>query len=147
MNAHINNDLPFAALDAGLDVRSERCHQDYASMDGALREATPVIRHHVTAIYQPERSTVSHLWGRRIDAEVALRFQRARANSWAAAVALDSAHSTSGRKHVAKLIGDRAALAGMSILDNTREPKRQFEIFRSAENFAAGSPEASAWSQ
>ncbi len=132
INAHVNRDLPFAALDAGLDVGSERCHQDYLSINGTLREAIPSIRHRVVAIYQPGLFLIGCVWGKRIDNEVARGFQHARTNSWAAAVTLDSARSASERKRIKKRIEDRAAVAGIFILANRREPVREFEIFRSA---------------
>jgi hypothetical protein len=147
MNAHVNRDLPFAALDAGLDVGSERCHQDYLLINGALREATPAIRRRIVAIYQPGLFLTSCIRGKRIDKEVASSFQLARANAWSAAVALDSSRSDPERERTKKLIESRAALAGMGILANTRDPKRQIEIFRSARDLTTRSPEESAGGQ
>ena len=132
INAHINHDLVFAILSAGLDVRSEACHRDHLRANEALREATPRVRQQIVAIYQPPGAWMSRLFASRIDERTASSFVHARNNSWAAATAIATAASPRERNSFRRTVRRCAALAAVSIQANKNSPGRSLAVMTAA---------------
>ena len=134
VNAHINYDLPHAVLQAGLNVNCDRCYHDHTRINDAVDLAIPLIRHRVATLYQHSLRITNCIYGRAIDAAVALSFQRARQNSWMWARALHSAQSVAERTQVDKLLNERAAMAGQMILAHDNAPAKCVAVLYEVED-------------
>lgn len=132
INAHINHDLTFAILSAGLDVRSESCHRDHLRANEALREATPRVRQQVVAIFRPPGAWMSRVFARRIDEATASSFVHARNNSWAAATAIATAPSRQARNSFRRAVKRCSAVAAARIQANKNSPGRSLELMGAA---------------
>jgi hypothetical protein len=137
INAHINHDLPYAVLGAGLDVNCPRCHHDHTLINEALRSATPCVRRRIAGFYRRGLHVINWVCGRAIDGQAARCFQRARRNSWSLAHALAAARGAAERARVETVISDRAALAGRVILSHARRPAKCLAILHEVEDFIA----------
>jgi hypothetical protein len=124
INAHINFDLPHTVLQAGLDTHCHRCYGDHARINDVLRHASPLVRRRIAAVYASRLHVANWLFGRAIDAAVAVALARARRQAWRLAQTLASAPSAAARMHVAQAINDRAVLAGRLILAHHHQPAR-----------------------
>lgn len=124
INAHINHDLPYVIIKAGIDVESERCYRDHSKIDEALNLAVPIVRQRIAARHRRSLRLYNCLYGRAVDAAVSEAFQRARRHAWNLARALHRAKERDERQRVGLTIGDRAALAGRIILANRNAPSK-----------------------
>ena len=97
INAHINFDLPFAVLDAGLDVYSPSHYSDHIKVNSALRCATPVVRRIVLAKYEHRTAQrfAGKLLGGWFDTWTNREFVLARQKAWVWAKALTQSDSRS----------------------------------------------------
>jgi hypothetical protein len=124
INAHINHDLPYAVLNAGLDVHCDQCYQDHTRMNDALRSATPRVRQRIASVYQPSLHVMNWLYGWTINEAVVFAFERARQIAWQSAQTLAATEGLAEQIQVGNRIKDRAALAGRMILGHRRAPDR-----------------------
>lgn len=132
INAHINHDLPFAVLQANLNLSCESCYRDHTRINDALHLATRNIRHKIVSIYQPSLRIQNLFLGRSIDKLIAVAFQEARQNAWTAAQALGSADSPVEKQKIGQIVHDRAALAGQLILNSNSNLTRCIKILQEA---------------
>jgi len=116
INAHVNRDLPYAVIEAGVDVECTSCYQDYARINDVARLNVPLVRQRVGRAYGREFSLGQRWFGRVIDAYVARSLERARRHSWSLAQLLARASTESARAQVDRVIERRATAAGQKIL-------------------------------
>jgi Family of unknown function (DUF5995) len=133
VNAHINRDLPHAAIDSGLSVGCERSHHDYTLIDDAMRDATPRVLRRVAAKYQLTLHVTNWMFRRTADEAVSVSFRRAREHAWAWATALATADPGAPRHAISARINHRAALAGAIILRCRFAPTRGLAILHEVE--------------
>jgi hypothetical protein len=117
INAHMKRDLPYAVIEAGVDVNCNNCYQDYVRIDDALRQNIPLVRRRIAEVYGAELPDSARWLGRLVDFRIACDFRRARRNSWTFAQLLARADTESARAQVDRVIEERAASAGRKILE------------------------------
>jgi hypothetical protein len=116
INAHMKRDLPYAVIEAGIDVNCTRCSQDYFRIDDVMRLNIPLVRRRVADAYGANLSLTQRWFGGLADAGMARGFTRARRNSWAFAQLLAQAETASARAQVDRMIEEFAAIEGQKIL-------------------------------
>jgi hypothetical protein len=124
INAHINHDLPFAIIEAGLDVDCDLCRRDHLRINEALRQAIPLVRERVVEFYEPCPRIASAICGRVVDSAVAEALVASRSNSWQWATALQSASSGHERRRIATILDERATAVGDRMLAARYRPLR-----------------------
>lgn len=132
INAHVNHDLPFAIVDAGLDTRCPLCRRDHEIFNEALRKALPRARREIASIYRPYLTGLNRLFGGLLDRRIARSVVRARDQAWAAAQALQEARSPEEKARVGAEIARRAAEAGRLIQTSRHSLGRCLAILGSA---------------
>jgi hypothetical protein len=133
VNAHINHDLPHAAIDSGLSVGCDRSYHDYTLINDAMRDATPRVLRRVAAKYQLTLHVTNWMFGRGAEEAVSRSFRLAREHSWSWAAALSAAHPGAQRRAISALVDHRAALAGAVILRCRFAPTRGLAILHEVE--------------
>lgn len=128
INAHVNRDLPFVILDAGIDPASEACHRDHDTVNDALRAAMPTVRVAVARRYTPRWTWAARLAGPRLDRVLDVAFRRARENAWRAAARLDQAEGPPERERLARRIEERALARGEAILASRSGLRAHFRL-------------------
>jgi hypothetical protein len=116
INAHMNRDLPYAVVEAGMDVDSPHCYLDHVRIDDVLRLNMPAVRRGVAVAYGREFPLSQQLLGCFIETRLARRFEQARRNAWSHAQLLLHADTVAARADVEAMIERRAAIAGQRIL-------------------------------
>lgn len=122
INAHVNHDLPYAALDAELELQCEDDFNDFTAMNDALHDAMPEVRRRVVAGFQPGMRIWNFVAGPWIDRVMDGSFRKARADAWSAARALADARTEADTKRVNKEIHTRSAWVARRILENKKAP-------------------------
>jgi hypothetical protein len=135
INAHVNYDIAFAILHAGIDVRSEMSHRDHLRANQVLREATPRVRRKIVQVYRPPGAWVSWLFARRIDEATAASFIHARNNAWAAATAIATTRSVERRRLFRRAVERCSARAALGIHANKNSPGRALSIMTAANDW------------
>ncbi|MFO1484929.1 MAG: DUF5995 family protein [Verrucomicrobiaceae bacterium] len=120
INAHINHDLAFSALKAGLDTRCDCCAFDHSCINDALRAAAPRVRRRVSHLHAPAGSLAGALMGAGIDRHTMRSFMVARHHAWISAKALQAAPTQAARAAVAQAVSRRAARAAQLIQQHPR---------------------------
>lgn len=116
VNAHINRDLPYAVIEAGVDVNCTRCSQDYFRVDDVMRLSIPLVRRRIASAYGADLPLTQRWFGRLVDAGMARAIRQTRRNSWTHAQLLARAETESARAHVDQMIEEYAAIEGQKIL-------------------------------
>jgi hypothetical protein len=116
INAHMNRDLPYAVIEAGIDVDCTGCYQDHVQIDDALRLNMPLVRRRIADAYGAELPLSQRWFGHFVAAEINRNFRRARRNSWEFAQRLARADTNLARAEVDRMIEERAAAEGRRIL-------------------------------
>ena len=116
INAHMNRDLPYAVIEAEVDVNCAGCYQDYVRIDDVLQLNMPLVRRRIADAHGTEMPLVQRWFGGLGDARLMRGFRRARENSWALAQLLARAETPSARRDVERMIEERSAIEGEKIL-------------------------------
>ena len=116
VNAHMNRDLPYAVIEAEVDVNCTSCYQDYVRIDDVLRLNIPLVRRRIADAYGAELPLVQRWFGRLGDARMMRSFERARRNSWEFAQLLARADTDLARAAVDRVIEERSEIEGQKIL-------------------------------
>jgi len=128
INAHVNHDMPFAILDAGIDAACERCHRDHVVVNDALRQMTPIVRLEVVRRYAPALGLPARLAGRSLDRALLAAYHLVRQRAWQGALALQRAHTAAERRRLGRAIEERAACVGAGILAGRGGTRRRFAM-------------------
>lgn len=132
INTHINYDLPFAVVQAGLDVQSEDCYRDYTRVNDALADATPRVRRQIVASYARRWKMMNCLFGKKLDGKTAQSFAQARERSWIVGRSMRLAHSAPDLANVRSGIDDRATSAARLIESGKDSPVRCLDALQTA---------------
>lgn len=116
INAHINRDLGFALVEAGIDDSRETRYSDHTKVNDALAEATQEVQDQITAMYAAGLGPLDRLLGQLDEEITAYNFALARENAWASGVALAGAASAAERERIAQVIDSRAVVLGSVLL-------------------------------
>jgi hypothetical protein len=122
INAHMNFDLPYAVINAGLDVDCSHCYHDYVRINDALRLNVPLVRKRILAAYRRDFSLREQWFGCLIDARVAHSLEHGRRHAWALARLLARAETAAARAEVDRMIDDRSTSLGEKILGHRKAP-------------------------
>jgi hypothetical protein len=122
INAQVNRDLPYAVIEAGIDVNCARSYQDYIRINDAVRLNIPLVRQRITHVYGAELPLSQRWFGHLVDPRIACSVRRARQHSWTFAQLLARADTESARAQVDRMIERRATLAGRKILGLGKAP-------------------------
>ena len=141
INAHLNRDLPFAVLEAGIDVHCRSCRRDFFRINDALRVSIPAIRKRVLSVYRPQWRGLAVLCGDRIDDLVMEAFCISRESAWEWASALQQASSHPERRRVAVAIDQRAAEVAETMLGLRYRPLRCIQRLAPSQGFASTTAE------
>lgn len=116
VNAHVNRDLPYAIVDAGVDVNCTHGYSDYARIDGVTPLSVALARRHIARVYWRDIPISQRLFGGSMEALVVQSVERARRHAWTLAQRLVRAETDAARALVDRMIESRAALVGEAIL-------------------------------
>jgi hypothetical protein len=142
INAHINYDLPYAVIRAGMNVNCDRCYHDHFLINDALRLTTPRVRQRIATLYRRSLHLTYWIYGRSIDKAVVETFRRARDCSWALAQALMAASGDGERARIGQLMDARAALAGQIIQRHKYSPAKCLATLHEVEDLMEGSKQS-----
>jgi uncharacterized protein DUF5995 len=116
VNAHVNRDLPYAILDAGVDVDCTHGYSDYVRIDGVTPLSVALARRNIARVYWRDIPLSQRLFGRGMEALVVRSVERARRTAWTLAQRLARAETDAARAQIGQMIEHRAALVGEAIL-------------------------------
>jgi hypothetical protein len=120
INAHMNRDLPYAVIKAGVDLNCAGCYQDYVRIDDVLSLNMPLVRGRIAEAFGSELPFIQRWLGQFAGAGIDRGFRRDRQNSWAFAQMLAAAKTKPARVDVDRAIEQRAAAEGERILGLAR---------------------------
>ncbi len=120
INAHMNRDLPYAVIKAGVDLHRTSDYEDHVRIDDVLRLNMPLVRRRIADAYGAELPFIQRWLGQFAAAGIDRGFRRDRQNSWAFAQLLAAAKTESARADVDRAIEERAAAEGQRILGLSR---------------------------
>jgi hypothetical protein len=116
VNAHVNNDLPFA-LD-GVSIgpsRSDR-RRDHDAVNAVLGAVTELATERIASLYAPGLTTLDDCAGALDEMVSAFSLQIARDSAWESAVSLANARDRIERELAGKLISVRASIMARLLL-------------------------------
>ncbi len=116
VNAHIKRDLPYAVIEAGVDVSCTRSSRDYFLIDDVMGLNIPLVRQRIADAYGADLSLTQRWFGRLAEAGMARGFRRTRRHAWEFAQLLARADTESSRAQVDRMIEEHAAIEGQKIL-------------------------------
>ena len=116
INAHINRDLPYAVIAAGVDPDGSGCYQDYVRIDDVLRLNMRPVRRRIADVYGHKLPLIQRWFGELATAQIDRSFRRDRKQSWEFARMLSAAKTEAARAEVDRAIEERAAAEGQKIL-------------------------------
>jgi hypothetical protein len=120
INAHVNNDLPFALHRVTIEPDREQRRRDHNAVNEVLAAVTEQATSRVAALYAPGLAALDALAGD-IDEMLALfSLQTARDSSWESAVSFTNASSAVERALVSGLVSSRAAVMAKLLLAPSR---------------------------
>lgn len=120
VNAHVNNDLPFALHQVTLEPDREARRRDHNSVNEVLAAVTERATARLSALYAPGLATLDDCAGE-LDELVALfSLQVARESSWESAVSFANARNAAERALVAGLVSSRASVLARLLLAPSR---------------------------
>jgi hypothetical protein len=122
VNAHVNNDLPYALLAVSIDPDRAARYQDHAAVNAVLGAVTESATLRLAALYAPGLTGMDDCAGQ-LD-EMASRFslQVARDSAWESALSLANARNAAERTLVERLIAARAAVMARLLLSPALSP-------------------------
>jgi hypothetical protein len=133
VNAHINNDLPLALVEAGIADDRARRHRDHTAVNRILGAATDALQDRVCEIYAPVLSLLDAALGR-LDEEMALfSVERAREQAWVSALALANARSDAERGAVRRAIDAQAGVVARLVVAGAPARRRLTVLLRRLE--------------
>lgn len=122
VNAHVNNDLPFALHRVTIEPDREQRRRDHNAVNEVLAAVTERATARIAALYAPGLVALDALAGD-IDEMLALfSLQTARESSWESAVSFTNASNAVERALVAGLVSSRAAVVAKLLLAPSRNP-------------------------
>ncbi len=120
INAHMNRDLPYAVIKAGIDINCTGCYEDYVRIDEVLRLNMPLVRARIADAYGAELPFIHRWLGQFAAPGIDRGFRRDRRISWEFAQLLKAAKTKTARAEVDRAIEERAAAEGQKILGLSR---------------------------
>ena len=122
VNAHVNNDLPFALHRISIEPDREQRRRDHNAVNDVLAAVTERATARIASLYAPGLVALDELAGN-IDEMLALfSLQTARESSWESAVSFTNASNAIERALVSGLVSSRAAVMARLLLAPSRNP-------------------------
>jgi hypothetical protein len=122
VNAHINNDLPFAIASVRIDPDREARHRDHLAVNQVLSGVTERATERLAALYAPGLRTLDAAAGQLDELAGQFAIEVARDSAWEGAVSLTNARDAGERELVATMIGARAAVLARLIRSVSLSP-------------------------
>lgn len=110
VNAHVNNDLPFALAGVSIDPDREARYADHAAVNAVLGAVVDRATERLSSLYAPGLQAMGEAAGHLDDMLSLFSLQVARESAWESAVSLANARSDFERRLAGRLIGSRAAV-------------------------------------
>ncbi len=116
INAHVNHDLPFALVNAGIDPDRPRRYDDHTSVNLVLGATLDALQDHVERLYSPVLRLFDNILGRWDDEFSFMMVRNARENAWQACLQLVGAQSDDEREVARQQVNEASgALAEMIV--------------------------------
>jgi len=122
VNAHVNNDLPFALTTVSIEPDRDARYKDHAAVNGVLGSVTERATARLAALYAPGLTKMDDCAGDLDEMASLFSLGVARESAWESAVALANARSDTERNLVSRLIGSRAAVLARLLLSTSLSP-------------------------
>ena len=116
INAHVNNDLPFALDAISIGPDREQRYRDHAAVNAVLGSVVERATQRLAALYAPGFTSLDECAGQLDEILSAFSLQIARESAWEGAVSLANARNPTERRLVTTLIGSRAAVIARLLL-------------------------------
>ncbi len=110
VNAHVNNDLPFALASVSIDPDREARYADHAAVNAVLGSVVDRATEQLSTLYAPGLRAMGEAAGQLDEMLSLFSLQVARESAWESALSLANARSSVERQLAGKLIGSRAAV-------------------------------------
>lgn len=123
VNAHVNQDLPYALTAISIDPDRAARYADHVAVNEVLRSMADPAVARISALYAPGLTDMADVAGD-LDA-VASQFamEVARESAWESAVSLANARSLVERALVSRFVASRAAVMARLLLAPSRSPR------------------------
>lgn len=134
INAHVNHDLPFALMRAGIDPQRPRRYDDHTNVNIVLGATLDTLQDHVEKLYSPVLRLFDNLLGKLDDQFSFSLVKNARENAWQACLALAEAANdeefNSAKQEVNRVSGELAELIArpLNIVPNMISSLASLEI-------------------
>jgi hypothetical protein len=123
VNAHVNNDLPFALSLITIDPDRPQRYADHAAVNAVLGSVTERATQRIAALYAPGLTTLDDCAGQLDELMTLFSLDVARESAWDAAVSLANARSAFERDLSGRLIAARAAVMARLLLSPSIHPR------------------------
>jgi Family of unknown function (DUF5995) len=122
VNAHVNNDLPYALREVSIDPDRHARYRDHSAVNAVLGAVTERAILRLASLYAPGLAGMDECAGEVDEIATAFSLEVARESAWESAVALANARGDDERKRVERLIGSRASVLGRLLLAPSLSP-------------------------
>ena len=122
INAHVNNDLPFALHRVTIEPDREQRRHDHNAVNEVLAAVTERATARIAALYAPGLVALDGLAGNLDEMLALFSLQTARESSWESAVSFTNAMTAAERLLVSGLVSSRAAVMARLLLAPSRNP-------------------------
>jgi hypothetical protein len=122
VNAHVNNDLPFALTAVSIEPDREARHRDHAAVNEVLGSVTERATARLAALYAPGLTAMDDCAGQLDEMLSLFSLQVARDSAWESALSLANARNAAERVLASTLIGSRAAVLARLLLAPSLNP-------------------------
>src|SRR5215510_10814405 len=122
VNAHVNNDLPSALVQVGIDPDRPQRYADHSAVNAVLGAVTERATQRIAALYAPGITALDNCAGQLDELVTMFSLDVARESAWDAAVSLANARSSFERELSRRLIAARAAVMARLLLSPSTNP-------------------------
>lgn len=122
VNAHVNNDLPFALSTVSIDPDRELRYRDHAAVNAVLGSVVERATARLAELYAPGLTGMDNCAGQLDELAGLFSLQVARESAWESAVSLANARTDVERHLVTRLLGGRAAVLARLLLTPSLNP-------------------------